>query len=67
MISNSKAMRFGPEYNENTPEGPKGNCLHCGGQCEPECGKHPLGCFYGGFSKGYWMIADNCQLYHGEE
>ena len=27
---------------------------------------HPAGCTYGGFSCGYWLIADGCDLEHWE-
>jgi hypothetical protein len=36
-------------------------CERCGGG---ECGLHPAGCIYGGFSVGYWLIADMCDLDH---
>jgi len=39
-------------------------CSECGGDCNPECGKHPLGCTYGGFSKGYWLVTEGCMLEH---
>lgn len=42
-------------------------CPECGGDCAPECGLHPAGCIYGGFSKGYWLVADDCDRSHGEE
>lgn len=32
-----------------------------------EDGKHPAGCIYGGFSCGYWMIAEGCELEHPEK
>lgn len=50
-------------------DGAPGLCPDCGGQCAPECGLHPLGCVYGGFSAftAYWLIADGCTLDHGEE
>jgi hypothetical protein len=61
-------MRLGPEHprswwDENNKDG---DCPDCGGQCSPECGKHPAGCFFGGLGGGYWMIAEGCQLFHGE-
>lgn len=63
-------MRFGPELSSEDwgrLEGyGRGSCKDCGGECSPECGLHPKGCFYGGFSKGYWMIAEDCELFHGE-
>jgi len=60
-------MRLGPIRKEWVDEQPDGNCPECGGQCEPECGKHPMGCVYGGFTNetSYWMIVDGCKLYHG--
>lgn len=41
-------------------------CPDCGGNCDPECGLHPLGCIYGGFTKrtSYWLIAEGCELEH---
>lgn len=39
-------------------------CKECGGNCSPECGRHPMGCIYGGFSYGYWLIAEGCKLEH---
>lgn len=41
-------------------------CPECGGDCAPECGKHPMGCVYGGFSEytGYWIVVDGCNLNH---
>jgi hypothetical protein len=29
-------------------------------------GTHPKGCTYGGFSCGYWLVADGCELEHWE-
>lgn len=43
----------------NTP-----TCPECGGNCSPECGMHPMGCIYGGFSVPYWLITPGCQLEH---
>jgi len=45
-------------------------CPTCGGHCAPECGQHPAGCLYGGFSHGSWLIVPGCPLAHdpdGEE
>ncbi len=42
-------------------------CPECGGNCAPECGLHPAGCIYGGFSVGYWTRTEGCTLNHGEE
>lgn len=41
-------------------------CEDCGGNCAPECGMHPLGCVYGGFSEltSYWIAIDGCSLDH---
>ena len=43
-------------------------CERCGGDCAPECGRHPLGCIYGGFTTktAYWLAVDECKLNHGE-
>lgn len=59
-----QTLRIGPEIIDQ--ESAVGDCPDCGGQCAPECGLHPLGCIYGGFGYGYWMIADGCELDHGE-
>ncbi len=63
-----KEMRLGPLVKDWKKEGPKGACPECGGQCEPECGIHPMGCTFGGFSEqtSFWMIVEGCDLYHGE-
>lgn len=43
-------------------------CSECGGNCDgDECGTHAAGCVYGGFSCGYWLIAEGCTLSHWEE
>lgn len=41
-------------------------CTTCGGECAPECGRHPAGCVYGGLSEesGYWLQVDGCPLDH---
>lgn len=31
-----------------------------------EPGRHSAGCLYGGFSCGYWLIADGCDEFHPE-
>jgi len=64
----AQLMRIGPLRKDWHGEEPKGLCLDCGGQCAPECGRHPAGCFFGGFSEqsSYWMIAEGCPLYHGD-
>lgn len=38
-------------------------CARCGGE---ECGLHPLGCIYGGFTErtAYWLAVDGCELDH---
>lgn len=59
-------MSIMPSTNEWTMEDPKGDCVECGGQCAPECGTHPMGCIFGGFSYGYWMKVEGCPLFHGE-
>ena len=61
-------MRIGPTKLHWNGEEPKGNCSNCGGQCGDECGIHPMGCIYGGFTEqtSYWLIVDGCSLYHGE-
>jgi hypothetical protein len=42
-------------------------CKDCGGNCGPECGRHPAGCIYGGTTTGYWLVVDGCFLSHGEK
>lgn len=41
-------------------------CPDCGGDCAPECGRHPAGCTYGGFTEatGYWLVVDGCGRDH---
>ena len=39
-------------------------CPDCGGNCEPECGRHPRGCLFAGVQPGYWQIAPGCRLEH---
>jgi hypothetical protein len=42
-------------------------CPECGGNCNgAECGLHAAGCCYGGFSCGYWLVVDGCELEHHE-
>jgi len=66
----------GPRLMNWTGEEPAGECTWCGGQCAPECGKHPLGCTYSWHSEwlwdlfgqwGYWKSVPECDLYHGKE
>lgn len=47
---------------------PSGICQSCGGQCDGgECGLHAAGCVFGGPNGGaYWLIAEGCDLWHGE-
>ena len=63
------ACHIGPEMSSSewNAKNPKGGCKECGGQCAPECGRHPKGCVFGGFSYRYWLIAEGCELYHGEQ
>lgn len=63
-------LAFGPEHPVDwwgDHEHP-GGCGTCGGQCDgPDCGFHAAGCVFGGpGGAAYWMIADGCQLWHGE-
>ena len=48
---------------ENAEHTGEDNCERCGGG---ECGLHPAGCVYGGFSAftAYWLIAEGCELDH---
>lgn len=39
-------------------------CAECGGNCDPECGRHPAGCLYSGVTCGEWAIAPKCTLEH---
>lgn len=62
-------MRIGPSHPTSwwCERSPDGDCPECGGQCDgDECGRHKAGCVFGGFSEGYWLIADGCPLFHGE-
>jgi hypothetical protein len=61
---NPKEMCIGPEIRDSSIMA-RGDCPDCGQQCAPECGEHPLGCFFGGFSYGYWIFDPNCTLDHG--
>ena len=63
-----KQLRIGPTRINWVGEEPHGDCKGCGGQCEGDCGLHPAGCVYGGFTEAtsFWLIAKDCQLYHGE-
>jgi hypothetical protein len=43
-------------------------CPECGGDCTPkDCGTHPLGCVFGGFSVGYWLKVDGCDRDHCDQ
>lgn len=42
-------------------------CKQCGGNCGDECGTHPAGCIYGGFSYGYWMVDEECGRLHVDQ
>ena len=62
-------LRIGPLRKDWLKEEPKGSCKQCGGECDGnDCGLHKAGCIYGGFTAqtSYWLIAENCPLYHGE-
>lgn len=63
-----KKFTIGPMVKEWKNNPPKGDCPECGSQCSPTCGMHPNGCIFGGFTEqtSYWLIADGCELYHGE-
>lgn len=60
------ALRLGPVMSTWGRQAKDGDCDECGGQCAPECGLHPAGCVFGGLSDPYWLIADECELDHGE-
>lgn len=61
-------MRLGPIHRDWPREDDRGDCPDCGGECAPECGRHPLGCLYGGPTDetAYWLIVKGCERYHGE-
>ena len=62
-------MTLGPEHTNEwwAEHNPAGQCRECGGQCDgDDCGRHRAGCRFGGFSLGYWIIAEGCPLFHGE-
>ncbi len=60
-------MTIGPVFRDWVGVEAKGDCKECGGLCSPECGRHPKGCIYGGFTDAtsYWLIVAGCELYHG--
>lgn len=60
---------FGPLRRDWQKPEPPGSCPDCGGQCSPECGVHPAGCIYGGWTEAsaYWLVSEGCELSHGEE
>jgi hypothetical protein len=61
-----RSLRIGPPQSRwPRSELAQGGCPDCGSQCAPECGKHPAGCVFGGLDC-YWLIADGCELDHGE-
>jgi hypothetical protein len=70
MTDTDRSLMIGPEHpgawwDEHSPEG---DCRKCGGECDgDDCGLHSAGCIFGGFSYGYWLIADGCPRFHGEE
>lgn len=68
MTDLAQEMRIGPPLKDWRGCEPDGKCQECGGQCSPECGRHPLGCIFGGFTEqtSYWLIVGGCKLYHGE-
>ena len=53
-------------------------CGECGGNCNPECGRHPstlctdecgeecghIGCVFGAVLRGEWEVAEGCELDH---
>ena len=48
---------------------PDAPCPDCGGDCAPECGRHPMGCVFGGFTEvsAYWLVTEGCPRKHGGE
>lgn len=65
-------MSFSEWTNQRSWEGldkKEKKCPECGGNCAPECGRHPMGCIYGGFSEstGYWLVVDGCELDHDSQ
>jgi len=70
MSENVTQLRIGPGHPWDWWEAnqPAGNCKHCGGQCNgADCGLHEAGCMFGGFGEKFWMIAEGCPLFHGED
>ena len=67
-MAESKKMRIGPEHPDSWwgKHNPNGDCPDCGGECDDGCGLHKAGCIFGGFSYGYWLIAEGCPKFHGE-
>lgn len=41
-------------------------CAECGGDCAPECGRHPAGCVYGGWTEAssYWLAVEGYERNH---
>jgi hypothetical protein len=39
-------------------------CDECNSNCDPEHGRHPLGCLFSGRVYGYWQIHPKCRLEH---
>ena len=67
MNDNPQMLRLGPLRPTWKEDEPDGECPECGAECAPECEIHPNGCIYGGPDGAeYWMIAEKCNLYHGE-
>lgn len=61
-----RKLRLGPIRAEWKGVDPHDDGCNCDGE---DCGLHKAGCIYGGFSDStsYWLIAENCPLYHGED
>jgi hypothetical protein len=60
------------EFEEDLPERCSPNpdrepvvvCGECGGNCNPDCGRHPWGCRFSGTIYGEWDIHPHCTLLH---
>lgn len=67
-MNEMQSLRIGPALpSSEWDKGPEGDCQQCGGQCDgDDCGLHAAGCVFGGFGYAYWLIAEDCPLWHGE-
>ncbi len=67
-MTEPQQMSIGPLKKDFVSGRPKGECPECGSDCAPECGRHPAGCIWGGFTEvtSYWLVAEGCDRFHGD-